>query len=359
MDALDAILADFPEDEQLSPVVIDSCSIPLPAEHVERLQALCVPGPDEIQRMAVADAFHARLSADVVNLLLRTGDLAASQISAIGSHGQTIRHSPHPPHPFSLQIGNPALIAELTGITTVADFRRRDIAAGGQGAPLVPAFHSAMFRDALTNRVVVNIGGIANITTLPADPVIPIVGFDTGPGNVLMDGWIKCSLGKQYDANGQWASVGAINTSLLDAMSIEPYFSRLAPKSTGRELFNMQWLAQILGPDLHCSDADVQATLCELTALTIARAVSQAMPDCDELLVCGGGCRNGYLMSRLQAHLPGSRVTTTSRLGIDPGHVEAMAFAWLARQALLGRPANLPSVTGASHPVTLGAIYPA
>lgn len=359
MDGLDAVLADFPDDGCTRPKVLAAYSMPLPNEHVARLQALCIAGDDEIQRMAVADHVHACLSADVVNQLIKQSGVPFSQVRAIGSHGQTIRHNPYTPYPFSLQIGNPALIVEKTGITTVADFRRRDIAAGGQGAPLVPAFHSAMLRASDINRVVVNIGGMANITTLPADFSLDVIGFDTGPGNVLLDSWISQCLGLRYDDGGQWASTGTVNNALLAAFLCEPYFSRVAPKSTGRELFNMAWLADMLRPFQGCSEVDVQTTLCELTAISIAQAVKMAMPSCDELLVCGGGYRNTYLMSRLQSLMADCSVLTTAHLGVDPGQVEALAFAWLARQTLLNKCGNLPSVTGASHPVILGSIYPA
>lgn len=359
MDALDAVLVDIHDDDLYPPKVLACYSIPLPADHIALLEELCVSGVDEICRMSIVDDAHARLSSDAVNSLLDIAGVFPSQVSAIGSHGQTIRHLPNEPHHLSLQIGNPSLIAELTGITTVADFRRRDIAAGGQGAPLVPAFHAAVFRSGDINRIIVNIGGMANITVLPSDHSLPVTGFDTGPGNVLMDAWITLCQGVNYDGQGQWAASGLVIDALLFQLLNEPYFSMSPPKSTGRELFNIRWLRGILSSIDHVNMADVQATLCELTAVSITRSIIDVMPYCEEVLVCGGGSKNDYLMTRLQANLDGCHVSDTCRLGVDPGHVEAMAFAWLARQTLLGRPGNLPSVTGARHAVTLGAIYSA
>jgi anhydro-N-acetylmuramic acid kinase len=259
-----------------------------------------------------------------------------------------------------VQIGSPAAIAERTGIATVADFRRRDIAAGGEGAPLVPAFHHWLFGEAGVARVVVNIGGIANITILPANPGDVVMGFDTGPGNVLMDTWAGAHLGRHLDENGNWAASGNLDEKLLARMLAEPFFARLPPKSTGRELFRPEWLEQMLqGTWSQLAPADVQATLAELTAHSIAETVISHAKKAMEIYVCGGGTRNGFLMKRLATQLAPRSVDTTGALGLDPQWVEASAFAWLAHQTMEGKPGNLPSVTGARHPAILGAIFPA
>ncbi len=280
-----------------------------------------------------------------------------STILAIGSHGQTIRHQPVGAHPFTLQLGDPNLIAERTGITTVADFRRRDMAAGGQGAPLVPAFHHAMFGSDSQNRALINIGGIANISWLPAGRNAAAGGFDTGPGNSLMDNWAQRHLGKPFDHNGSWAASGKLLPDLLKQMLEEPYFGLPSPKSTGKELFNGDWLDARSGIN-RAEPVDVQRTLLELTAMTIIRQLPSIRPLA--VYVCGGGARNLALMARLQELLTRDEVSvsTTSELGIDSQWVEAAAFAWLASQALAGLPGNVPAVTGASGPRILGAIYP-
>jgi len=284
--------------------------------------------------------------------------VSAAQIIAIGSHGQTIRHRPpgSPEGTFTLQIGDPNLIAELTGINTVADFRRRDMAAGGQGAPLVPAFHRAIFHSPNKNRVIVNIGGMANITWLPAQG--PVIGFDTGPGNVLMDTWIAEHLGKSYDQDGAWATSGQVCTTLLAELLAEPYFKMLAPKSTGRENFNRSWLEDHLRrlvstPAL----GDIQATLLELSAITIADSIKGLDQIPKEVFVCGGGAYNTALMQRLARLMPQDSVASTAALGVDPQWIEAMAFAWLAQQTLNHRPGNLREVTGATREVILGGVY--
>ncbi|HUG73301.1 MAG TPA: anhydro-N-acetylmuramic acid kinase [Steroidobacteraceae bacterium] len=288
------------------------------------------------------------------SLLARCG-VAASAVRAIGSHGQTVLHRPRAPLPFSIQIGDPNRIAERTGIDVVADFRRRDLAAGGEGAPLVPAFHAAAFGNAGRDCAVVNIGGIANITTLHAGG--GVAGFDTGPGNCLMDLWAQEHLGTAFDAGGALAARGRVQPALLAALLVEPYLALPPPKSTGRELFHRAWLA----PALLRHDApvpDVMATLCEYTAVTIANAV-RAVPDFHpgELLVCGGGARNGELMRRLARQLAGVELTTTAARGIAPDQVEAALFAWLAHRFLEGEPGNVTAVTGARGPRVLGALY--
>jgi len=261
--------------------------------------------------------------------------------------------------PFTLQIADPNIIAERTGITTVADFRRRDMAAGGQGAPLVPAFHRAMFESVGKDRVVVNIGGMANITILPAGSGAPIIGFDTGPGNVLLDAWAKTHLGTPMDTHGHWARQGRTHAALLARFRADPYFSLPPPKTSGREYFNRDWLDSCIA-DVHPtpSPADIQRTLCDLDAATLRDAILQWAPDCREVFLCGGGARNPLLREGIDAQLPGCRVDTTAAHGIDPDWVEAMAFAWLARQRLDGLPGNVPQVTGARRPVMLGAVYP-
>jgi anhydro-N-acetylmuramic acid kinase len=291
-----------------------------------------------------------------LGLLAAAGE-PASAVRAIGSHGQTIRHRPGGALPFTLQIGDPNLIAERTGIDVVADFRRRDMAAGGEGAPLVPAFHAAAFGASQEPRAVINIGGIANVTLLGTGG--EVLGFDTGPGNCLLDAWIKHSQALGFDRHGEWAATGNVDALLLRRWLNEPYFSRPAPKSTGRELFNFAWLETALAGSNRRA-ADVQATLAELTAHSIAAALMQAPESlrARRALVCGGGAYNQDLMRRLAAALPGVPVDTTARCGIAPEHVEGAAFAWLAHRYLTGQAGNIPAVTGAAHPVPLGALYP-
>ena len=355
LDGIDAVLVDFAEDP---PRLIETLSHPLPDALRQQLATLCQPGDDEIERMGQADIALGELFADAVQQLLRQTDIPAAEIHAIGSHGQTIRHRPDAG--FTLQIGDPNHIAQRTGITTTADFRRRDMAAGGQGAPLVPAFHAALFRSPDITRVVLNLGGMANITLLPANPEQPVSGFDTGPGNVLMDLWARQHLGRPLDEGGAWAASGRVDEALLARCLSDSYFRQPPPKSTGREHFNADWLATQLGESEHSPSAvDVQATLCELTAISVAEAVRQAGADIAELLVCGGGARNAHLLSRLRAHLEPMDVIPSDARGLAADWVEAVAFAWLARETLAGRPGNLPAVTGASEAVVLGAIYPA
>jgi anhydro-N-acetylmuramic acid kinase len=317
-----------------------------------RLNAQC---DDELHRAAVAAQHLARAYADTVADLLRHQSVDAEQIVAIGAHGQTVRHRPE--SGYTIQLNAPAVLAELTGIDVIADFRSRDIAAGGQGAPLVPAFHEAMFRHRQA-RAVVNIGGIANVTALPAQwAEQPVIGFDCGPGNVLMDLWSAQILGEPYDENGRWAASGTVNSELLDRLLAEPYLALPPPKSTGRELFNMAWLNSKL---VHTGVApqSVAATLAEFTARTIAAAIDQHAADAAEVIVCGGGALNSHLMRRLAACCGGCRVLSSAELGIDPSQVEALAFAWLAHRFLAGAPGNLPAVTGARGPRILGALYP-
>jgi len=317
------------------------------------LLALQAPGPDELRRAAIAANQLTRAYAAAVRSLLSRARIAPGGIAAVGCHGQTVRHQPGAG--YTLQLVNGALLAELTGIDVVCDFRGRDIAAGGEGAPLVPAFHSAAFRARRRSRAVVNIGGIANLTSLTAHG--PVTGFDCGPGNCLLDAWIGTRRHRQYDRGGAWAARGRVLPRLLEKLMADPYFRRRPPKSTGRETFNLAWLQRRLTRNLR--GEDVQATLLELTARTIAGAVQNYCADAREVLVCGGGARNRVLVARIAALLPGRRVALTDKAGIAARHVEALAFAWLARECLRRKPGNLPGVTGARGPRVLGAIYPA
>jgi len=355
-DAVDTVLVSIRRN---TPRLLAHHTTPFPQALRETVLALNEPGARELERALGADVQLGRLFADSVNQLLENVDYAAAAIRAIGSHGHTIRHYPDSAFPTSLQIGDANIIAETTGITTVADFRRRDMVAGGQGAPLVPVLHSALFRRNDTNRVIVNIGGIANITILPADPVLPVTGFDTGPGNCLMDTWIQQHQGINMDTNGSWAASGNVNEELLARLLKDRYFSRLPPKSTGRDYFNLGWLQKKLKQHKkRVLRKHVQATLCELTASSIAAAIVENAPVTDEVLVCGGGVHNMALMFRLQQLLTGRKLRSTDEYGIDPDWIEAMTFAWLAKQTLDGTPVNLSSVTGASKDVIPGAIYP-
>lgn len=333
---------------------------PIPPALRERILAIAEPGgPDEIDRLGSLDVEIGELFARAAVELLDAAGMDPSLVAAIGSHGQTVRHRPHGKVPFTLQIGDPNVIAERTGITTVADFRRRDMVAGGQGAPLVPAFHAAMFRSSDTDRTILNIGGMANVTVLPAGPAGKVQGFDTGPGNVLLDAWHERHHGIAIDHGGDWARTGCIDPLLLDRLLAHPFFHRTPPKSTGREDFGIPFLdAQLAGLAKPVSPPDVQATLVEFTARSIAEAIRKWASADGEIYVCGGGAHNVFLCERLAASMPGSPAASTSAFGIDPDWVEAMAFAWLAYRSLNGLAGNLPAVTGASHPVLLGGIYP-
>lgn len=288
------------------------------------------------------------------NNLLQQNGIDPSCVCAIGSHGQTVRHRPFGEAPFSMQLGNANIIAERTTITTVADFRRRDVAAGGQGAPLVPAFHAATLSNNNEDRAVLNIGGIANLTLLPVVGVVR--GFDTGPGNGLMDAWCLKHHGQRFDHSGAWAATGKTHSTLLARLLNEPWLKLQPPKSTGRDHFHLHWLEEKL-VGLALSPADVQATLCEFTAVSVADALQAQMPQARRVLVCGGGVHNPVLLERLDAALPGIIIESTAAHGLDPDFVEAIAFAWLARETLAHRPGNLPNVTGARGSRILGAIH--
>lgn len=317
------------------------------------LLAIQEPGPDELRRAALLANRLADIYADAVNALLAEAGLAATAVRAIGCHGQTVRHVPA--DGYTLQLNNPARLAEKTGIAVVADFRSRDIAAGGQGAPLVPACHDALFRTPDCHRVIVNIGGIANLTDLA--PGRPTGGFDCGPGNMLLDAWAARHLGVPYDDEGRWAGQGLILETLLAQLCQHPFFASPPPKSCGREEFGSAWLDRMLNGDER--PADVQATLVALTAKTIADAITRWCGRPAELFVCGGGAHNSAIMSALLARLPGMRVGSTDMLGLPADWVEAVAFAWLAYRTLHHLPGNLPQVTGARGPRMLGAVYPA
>ncbi|AIY43670.1 Anhydro-N-acetylmuramic acid kinase [Collimonas arenae] len=366
LDGVDGVITTFPAHQEQAPVVtLASAYVPFSAGLRAELMALQTAGQNEIEREAlVANTLTEHYAACVERLLVEAG-VQATQIRAIGVHGQTIRHRPE--LGFTRQTNNPSLLAELTGIDVIADFRNRDVAAGGQGAPLVPAFHQAVFADPAQTRVVVNIGGIANISVLhsqaSAGASPKVIGFDTGPGNVLMDLWIKRHHGKDYDESGHWAASGQYSPALLAQMRKEDYFAATPPKSTGRDLFHEAWLAKQLSGSLQLSAADVQATLAMLTATTIADAIARHAEDVQTVYVCGGGAYNSYLMTQLtqalqKNGLPATTVCSTQKLGIAPNHVEAVAFAWLAMRFDQRLPGNLPAVTGARSPRILGALYP-
>ncbi|NOX92979.1 MAG: anhydro-N-acetylmuramic acid kinase [Gammaproteobacteria bacterium] len=358
LDAIDAVLVSFPDEQ---PVLHHAINYPLSESLRNDIRALCTPGDNEIDRMGQLDIVLGNTFAAAVKQLLTDTDIDAAEIHAIGSHGQTIRHRPglEKGHCFTLQIGDPNTIAELTGITTVADFRRRDMAVGGQGAPLVPAFHATFFGRDAHARIILNIGGMANVTLLPADTKTPASGFDTGPGNILMDSWIQQQQQQPFDHDGQWAASGTVNLQLLDSLLKDSFFRLAPPKSTGREHFNSGWLQQHLDKFEHTlTPVDVQATLSELTATSIANAIKKYAAENMELVVCGGGAHNADLMQRIVQKRVSTTVKTSGDYGLAAEWVEAVAFAWLARERLAQRPGNLPGVTGAHRPVVLGGIYP-
>lgn len=349
LDGVDAALVDL----RGKPRLLDAVYLPYPEALKSSLLTLHVPSRDELHRASLAGIQLAQLYASAVARLLRKRRVASQDVRAIGCHGQTVRHNPAAG--YTVQLGNPSWLAELSNISVVADFRGRDMAAGGQGAPLVPAFHAAVFRDPNVHRVIVNLGGIANVTDLPSRGAV--TGFDTGPGNVLLDAWVAARLGRAYDRAGALASRGRPREALLKTLLDDSYFRRPPPKSTGRDHFNLDWLRSF-GVSRYKTE-DVQATLAELSARSIGMAVSKACHGAAEVYLCGGGARNRDLVRRIARALPGVAVATTARLGIHPDWVEAMAFAWLAQQRLEGVTGNLSSVTGARAPRVLGAIYAA
>ncbi len=348
LDGVDAVLVDLGQHrtQQLA-----QHYLPFDDTLKHALLALHLPAHNELHQTQIIGNQLAKIYATAVQQLLSAANLTSKDIKAIGCHGQTIRHCPE--HGYTLQIGNAALLAELTSITIINDFRSRDIAAGGQGAPLVPAFHDKVLRDPNTHRVIVNIGGISNLTNLA--PNIATSGFDCGPGNLLMDAWCMQHLAQPYDKNGEWAATGKVIPELLKQMLAEAFFALPPPKSSGRDLFNTAWVNSKLQDNEAL--ADVQMTLLELTCATIAQAIQHYYVGAKEIYLCGGGARNQTLYHRLAELLPDCKIQTTTALGVDSDFLEAIAFAWLAQQTLKGHPSNLPLVTGAKHPCVLGAVH--
>lgn len=354
LDGVDGVLLDCPTTGE-TPRVVAHAACPFPAELRAEFLALNAAGLDELHRSAIAALQLTDLYAEVVTDLLRSAHQTASAIRAIGAHGQTVRHRPD--LGYTLQLNAPATLAERSGIPVVADFRSRDVAAGGQGAPLVPAFHRAVFAVPGADIAVLNLGGFANLSLLFADG--RTLGFDTGPGNVLLDHWAHCHTGRAFDEGGAWAAGGLVQAGLLRAFLRDAFFARPAPKSTGRDDFHPRWLDQHLAEHARTPEPqDVQATLAALTVQSVADALLRAMPRVSQLVICGGGARNDDLLRRLQAALPDVACGLSDVRGIPAEQVEAAAFAWLAQQALRGVPGNLPAVTGAAGPRVLGAIYP-
>ncbi len=351
LDGIDAVLADFSSS---SPSLLHACYRAYDPDLRNRLLELHLPGHDELHRAAMISNELAHHYAQAVAELLRECNVKTAEVAAIGCHGQTVRHCPQPGRDYTIQLYNPALLVELSGITVVADFRSRDIAAGGQGAPLVPAFHKVLFSHPQVHRAIVNIGGISNITDLP--PNGEVTGFDCGPGNIMMDAWCLRHTGNTYDNNGSWAASGGVIPALLDKLLALPFFSLPPPKSAGREIFNLAWLESCLSGDE--LPADVAATVLQLTVASIAGSISDQFPHVTEVYLCGGGARNGTLVARMRTAMSGTKVELTDSLGVDVDWLEAFAFAWLAKQVMHGMPASLPSVTGARGARLLGAIYP-
>ncbi|SFU92404.1 anhydro-N-acetylmuramic acid kinase [Polaromonas sp. YR568] len=362
LDGADGVLVDFSGGALR---VIAAAAEPFSNPFRAELLALNSPTHNELHRAAVAGNQVAAVYAQVVHALLAQAGIQPSQIQAIGAHGQTVRHQPQRTSGepagagYTLQLNNPALLAELTGIDVAADFRSRDVAAGGQGAPLVPAFHQGVFGSTNATVCVLNLGGISNLSVLPQAASSPVLGFDCGPGNALMDAWCEQHTGQPYDAGGAWAASGKLLPELLASLLDEPYFSQPIPKSTGRDLFSLSWLANKLKPFAAARPEDVQNTLAEFTASACVDSVKRYGKESTSLIVCGGGAFNTHLLARLQAGLPQVRVSTSDAHGLPPLQVEAAAFAWLAQQVVLRKPGNLPSVTGAKGLRVLGAVYPA
>ncbi len=365
LDGVDGVLVDLAGPGLQ---VIASASQSFEPAFRAELLALNTPADNELHRAALAGSTLAARYASVVGALLAQSaplGIGANDIRAIGAHGQTVRHQPQRRSSlpdglgYTLQLNNPALLAELTGIDVVADLRSRDVAAGGQGAPLVPAFHRRVFGRSDASVAVLNLGGISNLSVLPADPTAPVLGFDCGPGNALMDAWCQRHTGQDFDDAGAWAASGHCLPDLLASLLDDPYFSMPPPKSTGRDLFSLKWLQSKLQGFDHARSQDIQATLAELTCTPCIDCVNSYAKDSIELIVCGGGAFNQHLLRRLQAGLPKLEVCTSAAHGLVPLQVEAAAFAWLAHQTVNRLPGNLPSVTGAKGPRILGAIYPA
>ena len=359
LDGVDGVVYDL---TSASPQIIAHASEAMPQPLREDLFALNTAAGNELHRAALAANSLVHVYAKVVMQLLRNSQLNANQIKAIGAHGQTVRHRPaeFDGTGYTIQLNNPALLAELTGIDVVADFRSRDVAAGGQGAPLVPAFHQAVFASQIANAAVMNIGGISNLSVLGAyEKDEPLLGFDCGPGNALMDHWCHAHTEQPFDADGAWAVSGQVNMQLLNQLLSEPFITTLPPKSTGRDLFNPSWLDKQLVGFESLLPKDIQATLTEFTAQACSSNVNQFAKQCQTLIVCGGGALNGQLMRRLQAALPGLKVCRSDTFGLPPLQVEAAAFAWLASKMIRRETASFKNVTGAQGPRILGALYPA
>jgi anhydro-N-acetylmuramic acid kinase len=363
LDGVDGIAVEFTAGKP--PVVLADAFVGFAEGLRAALFALQQPGENEIEREALAASALVARYAVCCHELLRSANIAPARVRAVGVHGQTVRHRPE--MGYTRQINNPALLAEMTQIDVVADFRSRDVAAGGQGAPLVPAFHAQIFGSDDETRVVCNLGGISNVTILPAatnaGTTAHVRGFDCGPANVLLDEWAQRHLGTPYDEGGRFAARGTVNQPLLDALLDEPFFDQAPPKSTGRDLFNAAWLDARLASFGNVDPADVQATLAALTGISIAREIKRHASDCRAIYVCGGGARNPELLKVIEAGLSKSGVSgipvkTTDALGVPPHHVEALAFAWLAMRCIERTPGNLPAVTGAAGERILGAIYP-
>ncbi|OGT76960.1 MAG: anhydro-N-acetylmuramic acid kinase [Gammaproteobacteria bacterium RIFCSPLOWO2_12_FULL_38_14] len=353
LDGVSAAIVDFSNEK---PRLVETYHEAYLPDFRQRLLALTFPGENEIERLGLVDRELGEKLAEIVLKLIAKSGLTIRAIAAVGSHGQAIRHRPDAAYPFTLQIGDPNTIVSKTGLTTVADFRRADIALGGQGAPLAPAFHPLLFANPKEVRVVLNIGGIANITVL--DPENVVKGFDTGPGNRLLDDWIEHALHQSFDKDGSFARKGRVDEALLKLLLDEPYFSQNFPKSTGRELFNFSWLQKKLKKsDRVFAPEDVQATLVAFTAKTIAAAIETVAPKTTNVIVCGGGVHNTFLLEQLSENLKSQKVKSAAHFGFDPDWVEAAAFAWLAKQTLENKPGNLPSVTGAKRPAVLGGVW--
>lgn len=358
LDGVDGVLVELSGNQVR---VLAFVSAPLSQALTQELLALNSPGTNELHRAALAANALVRVYAHVVGMLLESAGIQSSEVKAIGAHGQTVRHQPQAfdGSGYTLQLNNPALLAELTGIDVVADFRSRDVAAGGQGAPLVPAFHQAVFGQRGETVATLNIGGISNLTVIGPQLTDDVLGFDCGPGNALMDAWCQQHLGQAFDTDGAWAAAGQVNTELLAALLDEPYFAQPAPKSTGRDLFNAQWLSWKLERFHAVTPVDIQSTLTELTACACAASVKSYGFESKHLVISGGGAFNAHLMRRLQMHLPTMQVTSSEKLGLAPLQVEATAFAWLARKTIYRETSSLPTVTGAKGARISGAIYPA
>lgn len=355
IDGIDCALVDF---AQTPPLLVATHSLTIPTPLRESILTLCLDEKISLIELGETDIALGRLFASAVNQLLAKCAVSNQEILAIGSHGQTIKHYPFGENRFTTQIGDPNTIALLTGICTIADFRRKDMAAGGQGAPLAPLFHQSFFADLEGRRAILNLGGIANVSLLRHDE-LPLLGFDTGPSNVLMDSWIEAKQELPFDKDGEWARSGTVSEDLLTLLLEEPYLQRSAPKSTGRELFNAAWLGEKLSHFEEVADVDVQATLLEFTARSIANSVNWQDEQIVALYVCGGGANNVYLMERLQQLIAPIPVASSAEAKLDPQWVESMTFAWFARNAWYGDPVDTRSVTGAQQVCIHGAIYEA